>query len=592
MKADSIYFSNYRCFGYPEKPAGFSSIKSINLIIGKNNSGKSHLLRLVEWMCAGNVLQRECKNPDARKCNYKFQGVLDEETLKKFFSPSTSGGELGGEHWRDHGRYFIGQPVKYNIISGTSFEKLTFLNENFDPGVNLAGDKRRCDARIKKLSSLAENTTYPLSGTLYRHLAAERDIRPEPESISLELSSSGDGATNIIRKFLFTSDDKYPREVIKDTLLQALNEICGNDMVFTEIYARKHDKEGDYHDCWEIYLGEREKGLVALSSSGSGLKTILLTLLNLLVIPIINGRSPDQYTFALEELENNMHPALLRKLLAYIEKFALSRNVSIFLTSHSATTLDFFAGKEHAQLTHVKHDGKFAYTEDASSYTSCREIINTLGARASDLLQSNGIIWVEGPSDRIIVNQWIKLFSDGAYEEGRHYQCVFYGGGLLSNLRITSTLNNGQALEDPFVNLLAINSNAFIICDSDRRSVGAELKKRVKRIREEASSLDIPVWILKAREIENYYPGEALQQAYRKEKVLPDPERFESFFKTSREKGPSYSEKHLNNKSLHHYKTDLANRVTPYLTRGMMEKRFDWLERMPELIECIKRWNS
>lgn len=96
MKADSIYFSNYRCFGYPDKPAGFSSIKSINLIIGKNNSGKSHLLRLVEWMCACDILKRDGKNVDARNCSYRFQGVLDEKSLKKLFSPNTSGGELGG----------------------------------------------------------------------------------------------------------------------------------------------------------------------------------------------------------------------------------------------------------------------------------------------------------------------------------------------------------------------------------------------------------------------------------------------------------------------------------------------------------------
>lgn len=83
MKADSIFFFNYRCFGYPDKIAGFSSIKPINLIIGKNNSGKSHLLRLVEWMCSGDILQRGSENPEARKCNYRFQGVLDEETLKK-----------------------------------------------------------------------------------------------------------------------------------------------------------------------------------------------------------------------------------------------------------------------------------------------------------------------------------------------------------------------------------------------------------------------------------------------------------------------------------------------------------------------------
>ena len=582
MKADSIYFSNYRCFGYPDKPAGFSSVKPINLIIGKNNSGKSHLLRLVEWMCDGDILTQTPKDKMIKQITFKLKGCFDEQSVQKVFPPPNNKDwyrDLDNS-WDQYGNLLVNKTVTWYIEDANKIGYISFSNEDLKPD-----DKYKSNVDRILLSA-----SYSLKGTQYRHLAAERDIRPEPESNSLELSSSGDGATNIIRKFLFTSDDKYPREVIKDTLLQALNEICGNDMFFTEIYARKHDREGNHHDCWEIYLGEREKGLVALSSSGSGLKTILLTLLNLLVIPIIADRSPDQYTFALEELENNMHPALLRKLLAYIEKFALSRNVSVFLTSHSATTLDFFAGKEHAQLIHVKHDGKFAYTEDASSYMRCREIINTLGAKASDLLQSNGIIWVEGPSDRIIVNQWIKLFSEGVYEEGRHYQCVFYGGGLLSNLGITSTLD--QVPEDNFVNLLAINSNAFIICDSDKHSVGTELKKRVKRIREEASVLGIPVWILKAREIENYYPGEALQQAYSKEKILPDPEQFESFFKRSREKKLSYSEKYLNNKSLHHYKTDLANRVTPCLNREMMEKRFDWLERMPELIECIKRWNS
>ena len=104
--------------------------------------------------------------------------------------------------------------------------------------------------------------------------------------------------------------------------------------------------------------------------------------------------------------------------------------------------------------------------------------------------------------------------------------------------------------------------------------------------------MNVPVWILKAREIENYYPGQALQQAYGKTDALPDPKQFDSFFKKIRSKGDSYSEKYLGNKSLHRYKTDLANRVIPYLTKEMMEKRFDWAAQMPKLIEHIKRWNS
>ena len=46
MKADSIYFKGYSCF--KKDWAGFDEIKPINVIIGRNNSGKSHLLDLVE----------------------------------------------------------------------------------------------------------------------------------------------------------------------------------------------------------------------------------------------------------------------------------------------------------------------------------------------------------------------------------------------------------------------------------------------------------------------------------------------------------------------------------------------------------------
>ena len=33
------------------------------------------------------------------------------------------------------------------------------------------------------------------------------------------------------------------------------------------------------------------------------------------------------------------------------------------------------------------------------------------------------LIWVEGPSDRIYINRWIELFSEGKLEEGRDHQC-------------------------------------------------------------------------------------------------------------------------------------------------------------------------
>lgn len=53
MIADSIFFSGHRCF--KKDWAGFDSIKPINVIIGRNNSGKSHLLDLADALCSGKL---------------------------------------------------------------------------------------------------------------------------------------------------------------------------------------------------------------------------------------------------------------------------------------------------------------------------------------------------------------------------------------------------------------------------------------------------------------------------------------------------------------------------------------------------------
>ena len=97
MNIDSIYFKGHLCF--QKEWAGFDTIKPINVIIGRNNSGKSHLLDLVEALCAGTL--------NSSGWQYRCSGVLDEESLKGKFSPGTSEGALRGYHWNDHGRYFV-----------------------------------------------------------------------------------------------------------------------------------------------------------------------------------------------------------------------------------------------------------------------------------------------------------------------------------------------------------------------------------------------------------------------------------------------------------------------------------------------------
>ena len=223
-----------------------------------------------------------------------------------------------------------------------------------------------------------------------------------------------------------------------------------------------------------VYLGEDTKGLIPLSKSGSGLKTVFLVLLNLLVVPKVENKEKSQFTFAFEELENNLHPALLRRLFQYLEDYAVNEKATIFLTTHSSIALDLFGVSEHAQIIHVSHDGESARTTTVPTHSNLIKIVSELGARPSDLLQANGLIWVEGPSDRIYLNRWIELYSDGRLREGRDYQCVFYGGALLAQVQFASPEDEAAKL----ANLFQINHNLIVVCDGDRTAKADQSKAK------------------------------------------------------------------------------------------------------------------
>lgn len=574
MTVESIYFRGHRCF--QKQWAGFETIRPINVIIGRNNSGKSHLLDLVEALCLG--LQ-------GRGWRYLCCGRLTEPLLRKVFLESEEWGDLQGQHWKDHGQHLVGAEMSWEFDEAMEATRLKFsgaikLESKFGP--------RSTAERISRVRRAIVEAKPLISGTRFRRLRAERNVHEEKAETNLQLGNDGHGASNVIRKYILTSNPKYPREMIQTELLAALNQVFGKDAEFSEIQIKVHDEagEGKSVDHWEVYLGEKEKGLIPLSSSGSGLKTVLLVLLNLLVVPAMEGHERSNYTFAFEELETHLHPALLRRLLKFIEDYAVREKVHVFLTTHASAALDMFGVSPHAQIIHVTHDGIEAKTTTVAAHFDRLGVLSELGAKPSDLLQANGIIWVEGPSDRILVNRWIELHSNGRFKEGRDYQCAFYGGALLARLQY----KDPEEEEAQLVNLLRVNPNVVVICDGDRSGHDAPIKDRVSRIRSEIEKVPCAfVWITEGREIENYLPGGVLGAVFDKGQ-LPDPEKFESFFPRTKEGEASYLESKLGRSTVD--KVELAILALPLLTKEVMVGRFDWDVSMHRIVESIERWNQ
>ena len=575
MEATSVYFKGNLCF--KDYWVGFEKVKPINVIIGRNNSGKSQLLDLVKVLC-GDALRTA--NWDVR-CS----GALDELSLKAWFRQGVSGGELEGYHWDDHGKHLVDSRISWETSAGSEVAKILEVDESFRHGQ--LGSRKEAERKYV-VSRLLINSTHILSGKGFRRPRADRDIGLEPEKLQLNLDENGEGATNLIRRFILSSNEDLPREVIQSDLLQALNLVFETDGNFLEIQVQNHDDQSPERpqSAWEVYLSEQSEGLIPLSMSGSGLKTVILVFLNLLVVPKVEKKDVGNYVFAFEELENNLHPALLRRLHLYLEKFALKHECVIFLTTHSSTSLDIFGISENAQIIRVTHNGESAQTSLVSARFDQLRVVAALGAKPSDLLQANGIVWVEGPSDRIYLNKWIELCSDGELVEGRDYQCAFYGGALLARTQFT---HEDQVTTADLANLLRVNPNIIVVCDSDRRMKGAHVKDRVKRIRPEIANIpSAHIWVTSTREIETYIPGEVLQRSYGVAHA-PDPEPYQHFFPRKGSHTKSYVAANLGRKTLS--KVELALLSAHHMTEANMKGRFDWVKQMAKVVKQIREWN-
>ena len=123
-------------------------------------------------------------------------------------------------------------------------------------------------------------------------------------------------------------------------MLDELNSIMKPDSFFSSIRVQQVKSNNNQYK-WEVFLEENGHRF-ALSKSGSGLKTILLILINLYLIPQTKDYKSKEIVYAFEEIENNLHPALQRRVFEYLYNYSVSHNTTIFLKSHSKIILSVY----------------------------------------------------------------------------------------------------------------------------------------------------------------------------------------------------------------------------------------------------------
>lgn len=559
-----IIFEKYKCF---KNETIIENIKPINIVIGKNNIGKSSLLDIIEIINNPNVFWNN------KNIKINIVKELTDTEIKKVFHSNTSGGRIGMNHY-EYGKKFLGKDFRFELsVNQDSYDhdkKVIHTKEISNLYTIYPIYEEKLNAFWK---DLANRLDYNIKNV--KRIYAERNIKPESETSSMDITGYGDGITSVINNYL--NKAKYDENKIRKELLSKLNEIMGMDAHFTEITTQQVEYDKD-DVRWEIFLREENKGRISLSNSGSGLKTILMVLVYTILLPNIEKKNLSEYVFLFEELENNLHPSLERRLLKYIEEISQD-GATLFLTTHSNTVLDSFQNNENVQMYHVKKENDSIEVKTLDNILGKKGCLDDLGIKASDIIQSNGIIWVEGPSDRIYINKWIALWSKGKYKEGMNYQCVFYGGKLLSN----TTFDDENI--DNLINLMNVNKNSIILIDSDKTSKAKPINDTKKRIQYEFESNNQLCWITKGKEIENYVPKQIIDMFY--EKVVN--EKFEQYDTIDKFLN-KYKEKE--GERFKSSKIKYAQQYVEKMTIDAMKDILDLDEKMKKVIKEIEKWNA
>lgn len=523
----NLKIKNYRSFG--GEGVSIKGLKKINIFIGKNNCGKSNILKFLDFLSSNESINHNKRLIERLEIEDYFD--RDKKNTPEF--------TIGFNSWLTVnnslennllGTIKSARPyvsLTYKILpEKTELEKNSYIlrNKNID-------DQVRSDVEhFIKQPNWGHLFAVPISELL-------KEFR--------ELENNKELIKKIDELYRATPDEH--EEIEKFNLLQDfVSSIFGFSV---KIQVNKENKI-------QLIFNEEKKPRL-LSSLGSGLHEIIILGFFLMTI-----KEPS--IVSIDEPELHLHPGLQRIFLKYITE---NTNHQYFIATHSNTFLDFDA--KDKTIFRVKLDNRVTVIEKCSGLQETTKILDDLGIRASEILQTNGIIWVEGPSDRIYIKKWLEL-AGCDFKEGLDYSFQYYGGKMLSKYSIK------DSEFEKFINMLFINRNCFVVMDSDM-SVEYninDLRDTKKRLIEECESNKIDYWVTAGREIENYLSSKVSTK-------FSGTEIKRKKFKKIKEFCPKYK-----------IKVRDSRKIIALMNNKELIKNLDLEEQINKLKENIKKWND
>ncbi len=499
---DGIGISGYRSFG-SEEVVRIGELSRIDIFIGKNNCGKSNILRFVKLVAdlvatTGAVPESRmvgqldyCLGDTARKISVGVQvkkGGFSDAAYSRMTGAFKKAGVAFPESFGD-APWFDFEIPNVSVPSGEGLSRWK------------AQVRQECDVfAIQRLiaemrgyeGGSADQRVTDIAQTLHDmakpHLTARFVDAFRRISDTGDDKLSGAGLIKELRQLQSPVRSQYEASKARFAkIVGFVRTVLGEPKAELEIPAEKD----------EIYVTIGGK-LLPLESLGTGIHEVIILAAAVTLV--------DHVVFCVEEPEIHLHPELQRKFARYI---AENTKNQYLIASHSNAFIDL----PDVNTYRCWLEGGRTKVELASQASDKHAILVDLGYRPSDLLQANYVVWVEGPSDRIYINHWIAAKAPDLVE-GLHYAIMFYGGRLLSHLSYDEpAAPHADSRLDDFIRLARLNRDACIVIDSDRDAAETALNQTKQRIIEQFEKASCLTWVTEGRTVENYVPEPLLSRA-------------------------------------------------------------------------------
>ncbi|WP_203338644.1 AAA family ATPase [Nocardioides limicola] len=453
-----------------ETPVRVGPLAKVNFLVGRNNHGKSTLLKAATRWVPGST---------------RTKGLVAEtlvpvkrEAMKRFFRTE--------------------QGLQAAIVEGQALEldsTRVAVWVKAEPGTEL------------KSGYVMQELTRPAGGTSINdaaiglHLARKAVLIPAFRALSPIDDETGKTAPalykgeGLVRELATWQNPVNPGTAGYDaararwgSLREFMRDVLEDPNADLEVAANQTDLH--------VRLAQAGR-MLKIDDLGDGVKQVLMIAAACVYY--------SDHLVCLEEPEIHLHAGLQRKLMKFL---AEKTSNQYLIATHSAHVLDL----PGARIFHVTHNGESTQVAPAVRASEVQRICQDLGYMASDLLQANYTVWVEGPSDRIYWRRWLELV-DPDLAEGVHYTVMSYGGYLVSEVSLEPD-EAANTFEDGLVRLLNLGRECTLIADSDKASATSELSPTILRLREEARSDGSGrlVVIEEVRTVENLIPRELFRE--------------------------------------------------------------------------------